>query len=67
MNQIDIYRSAKFLLDQHGESAGTVAAMRADEFLERGDIDGAVVWRRIMRAIEELSAKVGPKHGEHVH
>ena len=41
MNDIDTYRSAKVLLDQHGEDAAIFAAMRADAFLERGDIDGA--------------------------
>ncbi len=30
------------------------AAMRADECLAAGDMEGEAVWLRIMRAIEEL-------------
>jgi len=26
----------------------------ADELLDEGDVDGAVVWRRILEAIDEL-------------
>ena len=67
MNDIDTYRSAKVLLDQHGEDAAIFAAMRVDEFLERGDMDGATVWRRIIKAIDELSGKRGPADGERLH
>ncbi len=31
VSKIDIYRSAKILVDQHGEDAGLEAAMRADK------------------------------------
>jgi hypothetical protein len=30
------------------------AAQRADEPLDEGDVDGAMVWRRILDAIDEL-------------
>ncbi|NKB44799.1 MAG: hypothetical protein GKS03_11035 [Alphaproteobacteria bacterium] len=50
----DIYRSAKLLIDQHGEDATTHASMRADELLEAGDIDGERVWLRILDAVREL-------------
>ncbi len=32
------------------------AAMRADAMLERGDLDGYAVWKRILRAVRELLA-----------
>ncbi len=51
---LDIYRSAQALLKQHGADAPIQAAMRADELLEAGDLDGAAVWRRVLRAVEEL-------------
>lgn len=35
--EIDIYRSAKLLLDQHGDEAPIHAAMRVDELLDAGD------------------------------
>ncbi len=56
VSEIDIYRSAKLLIDQHGEDAGLEAAMRADAMLEKGDMEGATTWRRIVKAVEELLA-----------
>ncbi len=34
--------------------------MRADELLEAGDLDGVAVWRRVLRAVEELLSKERP-------
>jgi hypothetical protein len=50
----DIFHAAKLLIDKHGDDAALRAAQRADELLEDGDVDGTVVWRRIIDAIEEL-------------
>jgi hypothetical protein len=50
----DIYRTAKLIIDRHGDEAGLYAAGRADQLLEACDIAGATVWRRIVAAIEEL-------------
>ncbi len=33
------------------------AAQRADAMLEKGDIEGAAVWRRVLKAVEELQRK----------
>ncbi len=63
---LDIYRSANVLMKQHGEDALIEAAMRADAVLEAGDLDGYAVWRRILRAVEELQG-TEPKSGEAVH
>jgi hypothetical protein len=46
----DTFRAAKVLIDQRGGSA----VRPAGERLVEGDVDGAVVWRRIAEAIEEL-------------
>ena len=51
---LEIYRAAKLLVDQHGEDAPIRAAERADELLESGDFEGAAIWRSILAAIEEL-------------
>ena len=53
-SDLDIYRSANVLIKQHGDEAPIHAAMRADELLEAGDMDGKAVWVRIMKAVEEL-------------
>jgi hypothetical protein len=57
---LDIYRSAQVLVKRHGEDAPIHAAMRADAVLEKGDLDGCAVWRRILRAVGELLSKERP-------
>ena len=51
---LDIYRSAQVLVKQHGDDAPIHAAMRADAMLDKGDLKGYVVWRRVLRAVREL-------------
>jgi hypothetical protein len=53
-SDLDTYRAAVALIDQHRDSATIIAAMRADALLDEGDIDGVAVWRRIMRTVGEL-------------
>ncbi len=63
---LDIYRSAQALVKQHGQDAPIHAAMRADAVLEKGDLDGYAVWRRVLRAVEELQ-RTEPASGEVPH
>ncbi len=53
-SDLNIYRAANELIKQHGDEAPIHAAMKADELLETGDMDGKAVWLRIMKAVEEL-------------
>ena len=53
---IDIWRSAKLLVDQHGADAPIRAAQRADERLDAGDVEGRAAWLRILEAVTELMA-----------
>jgi predicted nucleotidyltransferase len=46
-DDIDIYRSAKLLVDRHREEAPIHAAVRADELMDQCDMDGRAVWLRI--------------------
>ena len=62
---LDIYRSANLLVKQHGQDAPIHAAMRADAMLEAGDLDGLAVWRRILRAVEEIQG-VEPRLGARI-
>ena len=57
----DIYRAANVIIKQYGEDASIHAAMRADAALEGGDLDGLAVWKRILRAVEELQSKERPE------
>jgi len=60
ISDIDIYRSAKVLIDQHGaEGAALHAAMRADALLAQGAMTGRQVWLRIGKAVEELARGSG--------
>ena len=65
-SDLDIYRSANELIEQHGEAADIEAAMRADERLAAGDMEGEAVWLRIVKAIEGLLSKERPSD-EHLH
>ena len=58
------YRTANELIKQHGEDAPIHAAMRADELLDAGDMDGQAVWKRILAAVEELQSKELPERAE---
>ncbi len=63
---IDIFRSAHLLVKHHGQDAPIEAAMRADAMLEAGDLDGYAVWKRVLRAVEELRM-AAPGPGVEVH
>ncbi len=63
-SDIDIYRSANELIKKHGDAADIEAAMRADELMEAGDMEGRAVWLRIMKAIEELLSEERPEDAE---
>ena len=51
---IDIWRAAKLLIDQHGNAAAIEAVKRADALAAQGDTAGKVMWLRILEAVEEL-------------
>jgi hypothetical protein len=65
-SEIDVYRSAHTLIKQHGEGAAIQAAMEADAMLDKGDLDGAAVWRLIVAAVNELQ-RGEPAVGERRH
>jgi hypothetical protein len=53
-SDLDIYRTAKLLVDKHGDQASIEAALWADEMLDRGDFDGEVFWLKVHTAIKCL-------------
>ena len=57
ISDLDIYRSAKLLIDQYGDQAVIEAARHADAMLAKGDMDGRAVWLRVIKVIEELQAE----------
>ena len=47
-----------------GDDAAIHAAVRVDELMEAGDMEGVVVWKRIVKAIEELLSEERPEGAE---
>jgi hypothetical protein len=63
ISDLDIWRAANLLIRQHGDEAELAAAQRADLMLERGDLEGQTVWKRIRRTVVEFQAPpTGPTH-----
>ncbi len=56
-SNLDIYRPASALIREHGQDAALEAAQRADAMLERGDMEGAAVWNRVLRTVDEMQRK----------
>lgn len=54
ISELDIWRSAKVLIDHHTSSAETVAKARSDAFMKQGNTDGHHLWARIAAAIRLL-------------
>ena len=65
--EIDIYRSAHLLIEQHGDDASIHAAQEADACLEKGDLDGKATWMRVIRAIKELLDQQPPSSDTPLH
>ena len=65
-SDLDIYRSAAVLVREHGQNAALEAAQRADAMLEKGDMEGAAVRRRVLAAVKELQRKER-REGEAAH
>ncbi len=63
-SNFDIYRAANELIKQHGEDAPILAAMRTDELMETGDMEGRAVWIRIVKAVEELLSEERPEDAD---
>jgi hypothetical protein len=51
---IDIWRCAQLYINNYGDEAATEAAIMADNFLSKGNIEAQRVWLRIAKAIDEL-------------
>ncbi len=60
ISDLDIFRTANVLVKQHGQDAPIHAAMGADAMLEKGDVDGYAVFKRVVKATEELLSKERP-------
>jgi hypothetical protein len=56
----EIWACAHHLLRQYGDAAAFHAAQRADEMLEKSDIEGQRTWLRILHRINDLETSPPP-------
>jgi hypothetical protein len=54
IDDLDIFRAAKLLVDHHGTLARAHATERAAELQAGGDAVGHAVWLRIAAAVDDL-------------
>lgn len=52
-SDLDVWRAANLMMKRYGRDAAIVAAQRADELLAKGDVEGQIVWKRIVLALVE--------------
>lgn len=63
LSEWELWACANLYVKNHGEDAPILAAIRADELMEQGELDGAANFRAIVRRINQLLAKPsGPLH-----
>ena len=55
VEELDIWHAAAALLRKYGADARIYAGQRAIELFGRGDEAGAEGWRRILKALDELT------------
>jgi hypothetical protein len=63
MNEADIWRTAKEMIQQYGAEAHIRARQRAEKLLEYGIAEGSEEWTQVADAIAELERKK-PEAGE---
>ena len=63
ISEWELWACAQHYIQQHQAEAPIMAALRADELLEAGDVEGAHTFVAIVRRIENLlSPPQGPLH-----
>ena len=50
----ELWACANHYIREHGEDAPVIAAMRADELLAEGDLEGSRTFQSIVRRINQL-------------
>jgi hypothetical protein len=56
ITELDVHRTAKLLIDQHGASNAVLTASdRAEKLWRQGDAEGSATWKRVARAIAAVS------------
>ena len=56
MGDRELWACANKMIQMHGEDAAMQDALRADELMAAGDLDGRRTWQLILVRIEELQS-----------
>jgi hypothetical protein len=54
ISDLDIYRSAKLLMNKHGDKAHEEALRRMENYRVKGDNDAMEIWQRLADAVQVL-------------
>jgi len=57
MSDVQLWRDAAALLNEHGTVAEAEALRRADAALDAGNVDGFNRWKRVARLILEMQSQ----------
>lgn len=60
VSERELWACAQKIIDMHGRDAELHAAMRADELLSEGDVDGQRVWKAILARIVDWRRETLP-------
>ena len=55
VSDVDIRRTARLLIQKHGDQAAVVAGLNAARLRLRGNIAGKTLWLRVVQAIGDLN------------
>ena len=58
-SDLDIYRSARRLIKQHGDETTSMVIAMIRQFNDLEDPEAIAVWNGILKAVEELQAQEG--------
>jgi hypothetical protein len=62
-SNLEIWRRACALVEEHGPGAGLYAGLRSKALLKQYDVAGHLLWKRIAKAVRELQ-RDKPARGE---
>jgi len=65
VDENDIWRAALAMVERHGVTAPRSAARRAEASMDAGDVEGFVMWGRVLDAVIEIQ-RPKPAEGEMV-
>jgi hypothetical protein len=66
ISESDIYLAAQIMVREYGDKALAMSQTKTNKFWDAGDDEGAAVWMRIAKAIEELR-KMKPAASDQTH